>query len=55
MVFEVNRAKLETDSNGYLPAPDYNDEVVHVIAQAEGIELNDDHSEVVQYLVNHAR
>jgi tRNA 2-thiouridine synthesizing protein E len=54
MVYEVNRTKLETDSNGYLAAPDYSDEVVHVIAQAEGIELSDEKSEVVQYLVKHS-
>ncbi len=50
MTYVVNGAELETDVEGYLLAPDYSEEAVRVIAQAEGIELNDDHWMVVQYL-----
>ena len=50
MGYVVNGVELETDEDGYLRAPDYSDEVVRVIAQAEGIELCDDHWKVVQYL-----
>ena len=50
MGYVVNGAELETDVEGYLLAPEYSDETVRVIAQAEGITLNDDHWKVVQYL-----
>ena len=50
MAYTVNGAELEVDDEGYLLAPDYSDDVVRAIAQAEGIELNDDHWKVVQYL-----
>jgi TusE/DsrC/DsvC family sulfur relay protein len=50
MGYVVNGIELETDPDGYLLAPDYSEEVVRVIAQAEGIELSEDHWKVVQYL-----
>jgi TusE/DsrC/DsvC family sulfur relay protein len=50
MGYVVNGAEVEADAEGYLLTPDYSDEMVRVIAQAEGIELNDDHWKVVQYL-----
>ncbi len=50
MGYLVNGVELETDDEGYLLAPDYSEEAVRVIAQAEGIELNDDHWKVVEYL-----
>ncbi len=50
MAYVVNGAELETDVEGYLLAPDYSEDSVRVIAQAEGIELNEDHWKVVQYL-----
>jgi tRNA 2-thiouridine synthesizing protein E len=50
MGYLVNGVELETDEEGYLLAPDYSEEAVRVIAQAEGIELNDDHWKVVEYL-----
>jgi tRNA 2-thiouridine synthesizing protein E len=50
MAYTVNGVELETDADGYLLAPDYSEEVVRVIAQAEGIELAEDHWKVVQYL-----
>lgn len=50
MAYVVAGVELETDPEGYLVAPNYDDETVRVIAQAENIELNDDHWKVVQYL-----
>ena len=50
MAYVVNGAELQTDVEGYLLAPDYSEDSVRVIAQAEGIELNEDHWKVVQYL-----
>jgi tRNA 2-thiouridine synthesizing protein E len=50
MAYVVNGSELEADADGYLLAPDYSEEVVRVIAQAEGIELSDEHWKVVQYL-----
>jgi tRNA 2-thiouridine synthesizing protein E len=50
MGYTVNGAELEVDEEGYLLAPDYSEEAVRVIAQAEGIELADGHWKVVQYL-----
>ena len=50
MGYLVNGVELETDDEGYLLAPDYSEEAVRVISQAEGIELNDDHWKVVEYL-----
>ena len=48
MGYVVNGTELETDKEGYLLEPDYSDEVVQVIAAAEGITLNDDHWKVVE-------
>ena len=50
MPYTVNGEELETDEQGYLLEPDYRDEVVPVIAQAEGIILCDQHWTVVRYL-----
>jgi tRNA 2-thiouridine synthesizing protein E len=50
MSYTVNGETLETDDQGYLLEPDYRDEVVEAIAQAEGLTLTDDHWTVVRYL-----
>lgn len=50
MPYTVQGRELETDNEGYLLEPDYSDEVVHVIAAAEGITLTEDHWKVVRYL-----
>jgi tRNA 2-thiouridine synthesizing protein E len=50
MTYTVNGIDHETDDQGYLREPDYSDEVVRAIAQAENIELTDAHWEVVNYL-----
>ena len=50
MAYTVNGIELETDDQGYLLEPYYSDEVVCVIAAAEGIELADAHWKVVAWL-----
>ncbi|MEY2686768.1 MAG: hypothetical protein RL375_966 [Pseudomonadota bacterium] len=50
MGYIVNGTELETDEQGYLLEPDFGDEVVGVIATAEGLTLTDDHLKVVAYL-----
>lgn len=55
MSYVVSGTELETDNEGYLLEPDYGDEVVRVIAAAEGIALTDSHWKVVNYLRNQYR
>lgn len=50
MPYTVNGREVETDELGYLLEPDFGDEVVPVIAAAEGITLTDDHWKVIAYL-----
>lgn len=50
MSYTVNGRELETDDQGYLLEADFSDEVVPVIAAAEGITLSDAHWKVVNYL-----
>ena len=50
MGYTVNGTELETDDQGYLLEADFGDEVVRVIADAEGITLTADHWKVVAYL-----
>lgn len=50
MAYVVNGVELETDGEGFLLEPDFGDEVVVVIAEAEGISLSDDHWEVLRYM-----
>ena len=50
MGYNINGEERETDVQGFLLEPDYDDEAVRVIALAEGIELTDAHWEVVNYL-----
>jgi tRNA 2-thiouridine synthesizing protein E len=50
MTYTVNGSDLETDDQGFLREPDFSDDVVRVIAAAEGIELTDAHWEVINYL-----
>lgn len=55
MSYIVNGNQLEADDQGYLLEPDFSDDVVQVIAAAEGIELSDAHLEVIAYLRNSFR
>lgn len=50
MPYLVDGNQLETDDQGYLLEPDFGDEVVRVIAEAEGLTLTDAHWTVVNYL-----
>ncbi len=50
MAYTVNGNQLETDDQGYLVEADFSDDVVHVIADGEGIALTDAHWKVVNYL-----
>ena len=50
MAYTVNGRELETDDQGYLLEADFGDDVVPVIAAAEGLTLTDAHWKVVAYL-----
>lgn len=50
MAYVVDGQELDTDDQGYLLEPDYGDEVVRVIAAAEGITLTDAHWKVIAFL-----
>lgn len=50
MGYYINGVGHETDDQGFLLEPDFDDEAVRVIALAEDIELTDAHWEVVNYL-----
>jgi tRNA 2-thiouridine synthesizing protein E len=50
MSYVVAGVELETDADGYLLEADFSEEVVNVIAAAEGIELTPKHWEVINYL-----
>jgi TusE/DsrC/DsvC family sulfur relay protein len=51
MSIEVNGATIETTANGYLENQDeWNEEVAKVIAEAEGVELNEKSWDVINYL-----
>ena len=50
MAYMVDGNELETDEQGFLLEADFGDEVVRVIAAAEGLELTDAHWKVVAYL-----
>jgi tRNA 2-thiouridine synthesizing protein E len=50
MSYTVAGNEVETDDDGYLLEPDYSDEIVNIIAAAEGIELTPRHWDVVKYM-----
>lgn len=50
MGYIINGVECETDDQGYLLEPNFDDEAVRVIAAAEGIALTDAHWQVVNYL-----
>jgi TusE/DsrC/DsvC family sulfur relay protein len=49
MSYTVNGEEREADKEGFLLEPDFSDEIVHVIAAAEGIALSDAHWEVINF------
>ncbi len=50
MAYVVNGVELETGEENFLLEPDFSEEVVGVIAAAEGLKLTDEHWMVVNYL-----
>lgn len=50
MGYVVDGVELETDDDGFLLEPNYGDEIVNVIAEAEGITLTDEHRKIIQYM-----
>jgi tRNA 2-thiouridine synthesizing protein E len=50
MSYTVAGNEVETDDDGYLLEPDFGDEIVNIIAAAEGIELTPRHWEVIKYM-----
>jgi TusE/DsrC/DsvC family sulfur relay protein len=45
-----NGEELETDDEGFLKEANFSDEIVPVMAEADGIKLTDDHWLVVNYM-----
>jgi len=51
MAIEVGGKTLETDEEGYLVnLSDWNEEVAQKLAEAEGLEMNDERWEIVNFL-----
>ncbi|UCE30359.1 MAG: TusE/DsrC/DsvC family sulfur relay protein [Burkholderiales bacterium] len=50
MGYTINGVEVESDDEGFLLEADFSDEAAQVIAAAEGLELNDDHWLVVNYM-----
>lgn len=50
MAYTVDGVELDTDDQGFLLEPNYSEEIVKLIAEAEGIKLTDDHWAVVNYM-----
>ena len=50
MGYLVQGVELETDADGYLLEANFTDEIVEVIAAAEGIALTPEHWEVIRFL-----
>lgn len=50
MGYVVNGVEVETDEEGYLLEPDYSDEIVSVIAEAEGLKMTDERWAIVNYM-----
>lgn len=50
MGYVIEGVELETDKEGYLLEPNYSEEAVKVIAEAEGINLTDAHWQVINYM-----
>lgn len=50
MGYTVAGTEIETDDEGFLLDPDYSEEIVSVIAAAEGIELTPQHWQIINYM-----
>ena len=50
-MFEYNGKQIETDSEGYLlNSDDWEEGMIEILAQEEGIELTDDHLEIIHFV-----
>lgn len=52
MTYVVDGVELEVDDQGFVREPNFSEEIVKAIAEAEGIALTDAHWEVINYLRN---
>jgi tRNA 2-thiouridine synthesizing protein E len=50
MGYVVNGEELETDDDGFLLEANFSDDVVPVIAEAEKINLTDEHWQVIRFM-----
>ena len=50
MPYLINGVEHETDDQGYLIEPEFDDEAPRIIAAAEGIDLTEKHWAVINYL-----
>ena len=50
MGYVLNGEELEVDDDGFLLEANFSDDIVPVIAEAEGISLTDEHWQIVQYM-----
>ncbi|MBI5785824.1 MAG: TusE/DsrC/DsvC family sulfur relay protein [Rhodocyclales bacterium] len=50
MGYVINGDEKEVDDYGYLLEPDYSEEAVNAIAEAEGLALTEQHRKVIAYL-----
>jgi tRNA 2-thiouridine synthesizing protein E len=50
MGYVINGEEKEVDDYGYLLEPDYSEEAVTTIADAEGLALTEQHRKVINYL-----
>ena len=55
MPYQLEDRTIDTDEEGYLLEADFDEAVVKAIAQAEGLQLTDDHWAVVRYLQDQYR
>lgn len=50
MGYVLNGEELEVDDDGFLLEANFSDEIVEVIAAAEGINLTDEHWNIIRYM-----
>ncbi len=50
MPYVLNGEELETGEENFLLEPNFSEEIVKIIADAEGIKLTDEHWQVINYM-----
>lgn len=54
MTFEINGNRIETDDQGFLVDPEaWDGNVAEVLAQLEGVQLGDEHRQVLEFIRRH--